>query len=81
MIEYKIIKTNKSALPILGKDNWILTFMNEYEMYFYREVKKTKLERNALKTPEYEEFKNKFPSNTGIYDEKLIIKYNKLVSE
>jgi hypothetical protein len=24
MIEYKIIKLNNKALPILGKDNWIM---------------------------------------------------------
>jgi hypothetical protein len=37
--------------------------MNDNEMIFYREVKKTKLERNALKTPEYEEFKKLYPSS------------------
>jgi hypothetical protein len=55
--------------------------MNDNEMIFYREIKKIRQERNTLKTPEYEEFKKLYPSTTGIYDEKLIIKYNKLVSE
>lgn len=81
MIEYKIIKINNKALPLLWKDNWIMCWLNNEFIYFYREVKKTKSERNTLKTPEYEEFKRLYPSTTWIYDEKLIVKYNKLVAE
>jgi hypothetical protein len=81
MLEYRIIKLNNSALPELWKDSWIMCWINNEFMYFYREVKRIRSEKNFLVTPEYSEFKIKYPSNTWIYDEKFIIKYNKLVSE
>lgn len=81
MIQYKLIKLNNEALTILGKDKWILSTIYNDVMYFYREVKKRRSEKNLLQTPQYLEFKEKYPSKTWIYDDKLIIKYNKLVEE
>ena len=81
MKQIRIIKANDSALPSLYAEGWSLICISDDKMYLEKEIKRTREQKNAIKTQEYLEFRDKYPSKTWIYDDKLIIKYNKLVEE
>lgn len=81
MIEYRIIKLDNSALHEMWRNNWQLICINEWMMYFSKQVKQSREQKKAIQTPEYLEFRKAYPSSTGIYDDKLIKKYNDLVNE
>ncbi len=50
-------------------------------MYLHKEEKRTREQKKAIQTKEYLEFREKYPSKTGIYDDKFILKYNELVKQ
>lgn len=80
MLEYRIIKTNNSALKNLGADNWQMCWVNNEYMYFSREVKKTKFIKTE-QTKEYLLFKELYPKKSWITSTKIINKINNLVKE
>ena len=85
MYEPKIITYHSDTFPQelkqLYSSGWTLIQIFEDRVYFHREIKRTKAEKSAIQSREYLEFRELYPSKTGIYDDKFIIKYNKLVSE
>lgn len=80
-LEYRIIKSEDHALHVMWEEGWMLSCIGEGKMYFTRPARKSKEEKRADHTPEYIEFRKLYPSDAGIYDSKLITKYNKLVAE
>ncbi len=87
MIVYRVIKKDIYALPKLWKEWWIMSWVDNDYMYFYKEIKETKKrsreEKEAIKTPERKEFFDLYKTikSNGLSDDKLIHKYNKLVAE
>lgn len=81
MIIYRIVRSNDAILPKMGEDGWQLISMYEGKMYFSREEKRKKEKNKAIQSEEYLSFRSLYPSKTWIYDDKLIVKYNALVSE
>jgi len=79
MIEYKLIVSNDSALPLLGKEWWELICIDSGKMYLSREIKKTRKEKKAEMTQEYLQFKELFPKKTGITSQKVINKIDEIV--
>lgn len=81
MIAYRITRANDGILPKMGEEGWQLISIYEWKMYFSREERKKKEKKKAIQSNEYLSFRNIYPSKTGIYDDKLIIKYNDLVTQ
>jgi len=61
MLEYKIITYNTKALPELWKDNWILSTIYEWKMFFYREVPKERKARVIVTWDGFDSFYRLYP--------------------
>ena len=84
MKELRLIKYNSEfhkTLKLLYSEWWEMIQIHEWIVYLHREKKRTREEKKWIQTREYLEFREKYPSKTGIYDDKFIIKYNSLVKE
>lgn len=85
MIKYRIIKANDEALHTMWKENWELVSISDSKMYFMKKIvsKQDREEKQLTKSPEFIEFAKKYYiiKDSGLSDEKLIAKYNKLIDK
>jgi len=72
MLEYKIIIYNTKALPELWKDNWILSTIFDWKMFFYREVPKERKARVILTWDDFEDFYRLFPNKKAKKDAQVM---------
>lgn len=77
MKEIRIVVADDSALRILYAEWWELVAIQDRKFYLDREIKKTRAEKKSQITPEYLEFKEKYPRKEGITADSLISKYAK----
>lgn len=77
-IEYRITTYNDSYLKELWKDNWFLNCINDNKMYWSKEIKQTRKQKEAIKTPQYLEFKLLYPKSDWITSDRVIKMVNDL---
>lgn len=82
MIEYKTIsKAEIVNLNDYGKDGWIASIYVDGIIVLHREIKRSRGTVKREITTEWKEFRDTYPSKSGIYDDKLAQKYQKLVDD
>lgn len=81
VVEYKTIKI--SELPKLneyGKEWWIVSWLKiENTIFLYRELKKTRKEKKAERSKEYEKFHELYPKKSWITSDSVINNINTAV--
>jgi len=81
-VEYKTIPLSEiSNLNEYGKEWWIFQLLVKDVLVWYREIKKTRKEKKAEMTSEYEKFHKEYPKKSGITSDSVINKINTSVKE